>query len=224
MKRCTYCKIEVGGNPEKCPLCQSRLVGDGEEAYFPEQSSLQFRSFLYKVQMFIVWALIFTGLGLDFFIGLRFKGFPDLHWSLVFAMWLVAFEFGIMKQFRPGASSAKKVSMVVLILTVLVVITSYYFDFMWLTRDWIVPIVIAATLIANFVLTMLDKNGNAMAYLLSSLLFGLIPFWIMYARHKGTPMPMPWIICLIISITLLAGIIIFKGRAVAKEFQKRFHI
>ena len=25
MKNCPYCKIEVGGNLKKCPLCQSKL-------------------------------------------------------------------------------------------------------------------------------------------------------------------------------------------------------
>ncbi len=222
MKKCPYCKIEVGGNPLKCPLCQSRLVGEGERPYFPEKTTLQFRSLLYKLQMFIVWVLIISGLGLDFLIGLRFPSFPALHWSLVIAMWLIAFEFGIMKQFRPGTASARTVTIMVFLILALLLVTSYFFDFMWLTRDWIVPIAIAATLVVNFILTMLDKQGNAITYLLTCLVFGLIPFWVMYILKKD--MPITWGICLIVSITVLAGAIIFKGRTVAKEFQKRFHI
>ncbi len=222
MKKCPYCKIEVGGNPQKCPLCQSRLTGEGERPYFPEKTTLQFRSFLYKLQMFIVWALIISGLGLDFLIGLRFPSFPTLHWSLIIAMWLIAIEFGIMKQFRPGTASARTVTIMVFLILALLLVTSYFFDFMWLTRDWIVPIAIAATLVVNFILTMLDKQGNAITYLLTCLVFGLIPFWVMYILKKD--MPITWGICLIVSITVLAGAIIFKGRTVAREFQKRFHI
>ena len=58
--------------------------------------------------------------------------------------------------------------------------------------------------------------------LLTCLFFGLIPFWVMYILRKD--MPMTWSICLIVSITVLAAAIIFKGRTVAREFQRRFHI
>ena len=44
MKKCPYCKVEVGGNPEKCPLCQSKLMGEGDRAYFPVQDTMKFRS------------------------------------------------------------------------------------------------------------------------------------------------------------------------------------
>ncbi len=222
MKKCPYCKIEVGGNPEKCPLCQSRLIGEGERPYFPEKTVLQLRSFVYKVQMFIVTTVIIAALGLDFLMGLRFPAFPALHWSLIIAMWLVAFELGIMKQFRPGTAYAKKVTMMMFIILVLLLITSYYFDFLWLTKDWIVPIAIAATMVVNFVLALLDKQGNAMTYLLTGLLFGVIPFWIMYLNRKD--MPLTWVISLIVSITVLAGAIIFTGRTVAREFPRRFHL
>ncbi len=222
MKKCPYCKIDVGGNPDKCPLCQSRLMGEGELPYFPEKTTLKFRSFLYKLQMFIVWAVIIASLGLDFLFELRFPSFPGLHWSLILAAWLIAFEFGMMKQFKPGLGSSRKVTMMVIMILVLLLVTSYFFNFMWLTVDWIIPVVMAGTIIANFVLTMLDKQGNAMAYLLTWLLFGTVPFWIMYANYKE--MPMTWTICLIISIILFAGAIIFKGRSVAREFQRRFHM
>ena len=222
MKKCPYCKIDVGGNPDKCPLCQSRLMGEGELPYFPKKTTLKFRSFLYKLQMFIVWAVIIAGLGLDFLFELRFPSFPGLHWSLILAAWLIAFEFGMMKQFKPGLGSSRKVTMMVIMILVLLLVTSYFFNFMWLTVDWIIPVVMAGTIIANFVLTMLDKQGNAMAYLLTWLLFGTVPFWIMYANCKE--MPMTWTICLIISIILFAGAIIFKGRSVAREFQRRFHM
>ena len=41
MKTCLYCKIDVGGNLKKCPLCQSKLQGESEQAYF--QSRLHYR-------------------------------------------------------------------------------------------------------------------------------------------------------------------------------------
>lgn len=222
MKTCPYCKIKVGGNPEKCPLCQSRLTGEGEELYFPAQSELKFRSFIYKLQLFIAWAVIIACLGLDFLQKIRIPGFAQLHWSLLLAMWIIAVEFLILRLFRRGNSSARTVTLVVFIVLVLLLVTSHFFGFLWLVRDWIVPVTISAALIANFVFTLVDKQGNSMSYLLSGLLFGTVPFLIMYIIHKE--MPLTWIICLIISITLFAGAVIFKGRSVSGELRKRFHM
>ena len=37
-------------------------------------------------------------------------------------------------------------------------------------------------------------------------------------------MPIAWVICLMVSVILFAGAVIFKGRAVAAELQRRFHV
>ena len=37
-------------------------------------------------------------------------------------------------------------------------------------------------------------------------------------------MPLAWAICLMISVILFAGAVIFRGRAVAAELQRRFHL
>ncbi|MBP5184703.1 MAG: hypothetical protein J6113_06310 [Lachnospiraceae bacterium] len=222
MKKCPYCKIDVGGTPEKCPLCQSRLTGEGEAPYFPDRTELQFQSFIYKLQMFIAWAVIIASLGLDFLRNIRIPGFPGLHWSLLLAMWIIAVEFLIVRLFKPGNSTARTVTWVVFIVLVLLLITSHFFGFLWLVRDWIVPVTISGALIANFVLTLVDKEGNSMSYLLSGLLFGTVPYLVMHLIHKE--MPLTWSICLIISITLFAGAIIFKGRMVKEELKKRFHL
>ena len=222
MKKCPYCKVEVGGNPEKCPLCQSKLMGEGDRASFPVQDTMKFRSFLYKLQLFIVWVVIIACLGLDFLVHLRLPGLPELHWSLLVAMWLVAFEFSIMRQFKPGMGSARKVTMMVLIILAMLSVTAYFLGFLQITLDLIVPVVITGAVIANFVLAMVDKNGNAMAYLLSGLLCGVIPSIVLFIVKDR--MPVAWMVCMIVSLVLFAGVIIFKGRLVAGELQRRFNV
>ncbi len=181
MKKCPYCKIEVGGNPDKCPLCQSRLSGEGEEMHFPAVDALKVRSFIYKLQMLIILSTVIIGLGLDFFYKVRIPGYPKLHWSLLVAMWLLAFEFFIMRQFRPDTGSARKVTLILIVMLIMLLVTAHYLDFMWLALDGVVPIVLAAMMITNFVLAMIDKRGNTMAYLWSGSLFGLVPCIIRFA-------------------------------------------
>lgn len=231
-RKCPYCKIEVGGDSVKCPLCQSKIMvssgteSDGsnlsERPYYPRLEAQQKRSLFYKLQLFIVWIILIVGIGLDFMVGLRLPAFPDLHWSLILAMQLVAFEFGIMRQFKPGTGSARKVTMMVLIILALLSVTAYFFGFLELTLDLIVPIVLTGTIIANFVLAMVDKQGNTMAYLLSGFLFGVIPSIILYFVRQN--MPIAWIICMLVSLILLVGAIIFKGKSVAAEIQRRFNV
>ena len=77
MRKCPYCKIEVGGDLLKCPLCQSKLMGsvtsetENEEAYYPRLEAQKKRSLYYKIQLFIVWVILIVGIGLDFMFGLR---------------------------------------------------------------------------------------------------------------------------------------------------------
>ncbi|MCR5768486.1 MAG: hypothetical protein K6G45_08360 [Lachnospiraceae bacterium] len=222
MKTCPYCKIEVGGIAEKCPLCQSRLSGEAENAYYPVHEEYRLRLLLYKIQRFVVLSIVIVGLGLDFLFGLRFNAFPVLHWSLILAMWLLIPEFLIIRQFRPGTGSARKVTMMVVLGIIMLVITAHYFDFLWLAWEWMVPIILSGMVIANFVLALFDKRGNTMAYLLTGLVFGLIPCIVIYFKFKK--MPPAWMICTIISVILFAGTVIFKGRAMLKELQRRFNV
>ena len=68
MRKCPYCKIGIGGDSVKCPLCQSKVMiideADSKEneitdrPYFPKLEAQQKRSFFYKLQLFIVWIIL----------------------------------------------------------------------------------------------------------------------------------------------------------------------
>ena len=222
MRRCPYCKVGIAGDLAKCPLCQSKLTGTAEEPCYPKFEAQKKQYLYYKLQLAIVWGLLIVGVGLDFLVRLRLPGYPDLHWSLIWAMWLIGFEFGIMRQFKPGTGSAGKVTMMVLITIVMLCVTAYFFGFLKITIDLVVPIALAATITANFVLALIDKNGNTMVYLISGLFMGFVPGVICY--FVSDKMPIAWAVCLMVSVILFAGAVIFRGRAVADEFQRRFHL
>ena len=223
MKNCPYCKIEVGGNLKKCPLCQSKLNGEAEAPYFPKQTTLQLQSFFYKVQLFIIWTIVIASLGVDFLFGVKlWPALAHIHWSLIVAMWLIVFEFGIMRLFKKGISSSRIMTLFVFIVLGMLGITSYYIGQLWVIAEWVAPIVIMGTLIANFVLAMLDKNGNSMVYLLTNLVVGILPYIVFYFSERDCPMV--WIICLLVSVILFVGAIIFKGREVVGEIQRRLNV
>ena len=222
MRRCPYCGIGIAGDLIKCPLCQSKLSGDAGAPCYPKPEMQKKRSMFYKFQLLFVWVILIVGIGLDFMIRLRLPSYPDLHWRLLLAMWLVAVDFGIMRQFKPGTGSAGKVTMLVLIITAAWCVTAYYFGILNITLDLVVPSVLTAMIIANFVLALLDKHGNTMAYLLSAVVLGVVPSVILFFVRDS--MPLAWTVCLMISVIIFAGAVIFRGRAVAAELQRRFHV
>ena len=233
MRKCPYCKIEVGGDLEKCPICQSKLMGEPEVEYFPKPVSLQRRAGFYRIQLFVVWVIAILGLSAEFLFHVKVPEFDNVYWSLILIMWLIAFEFLVMRQFKPGTGSARRVSSMVYIILILLVITTYFFNFdfkvFWVdvntfhfTLHWTMPVVLIGSIITNFVLTMIDKKGNTMSYFLANLLVGVVPYIFLYFLGKGTPIA--WIVCMILSVILFIGAITFKGRTVLNEIQRRFNV
>jgi hypothetical protein len=197
-------------------------MGTPDAPYYPKFSQQKKRSMFYKVQLFLAWTVLIIGIGLDFTVNLKLPGFTSLHWSLLLAMWLVAFEFGIMRQFKPGTGSAGKVTNLMLITLAAWCVTAYFFGFLDVTLELVIPIALTATTVACFILALIDKHGNDMAYLLSGLLLAIVPGIILFIVKET--LPLAWSICLMISAVLFAGTIVFRGKAVLVELKKRFHV
>ena len=54
MKKCYHCGINVGGNIEECPICQSFLEGEGEDNIWPEAEKLNTGySYFYCYQLWL---------------------------------------------------------------------------------------------------------------------------------------------------------------------------
>ena len=56
-----------------------------------------------------------------------------------------------------------------------------------------------------------------------NMVVGVVPYIGLTLRHSVRP-PMAWVICLIISMITFLGLVIFKGRILLAEFEKRLHL
>lgn len=218
MTTCQYCKIQVGGAHKKCPLCQSKLTGEVERNYFPSQEALKRKSLFYKIQLFIVWIIVIGALFAEFLFKVRLM--PGKYLSLPLAMWIIAAEYEIGRMFKRGAGSSRVVTLTVFYCTLMLVITTRYLGGFDIVIRFIVPSVIMATMIANFVLALKDKSSNVTVYLLSNLLIGSLPY-IVFAIRDGK-VPFLWTFSLFVSVVLFVGAVIFMGRMVLLELRKRF--
>ena len=160
MKECIYCKINVGGDAVKCPLCQNRLKGEGTENNWPSPDLLQKESILYKLQLFFVLAAVIISLSLDFLFQIS-NGF---HWSLLLTMWLIAFEFGIIRLFHRNFSSSRILTLFAIVVSFLLIVTGLYSGNFTVVGGIVVPYICIGTLIANFVLISTKSLCNAFLF------------------------------------------------------------
>ena len=217
MKKCLNCNMEIGGNPDTCPLCQNSLTGDSTRLNWPSPRKLKTQALIYKIQLFIVLAAIAVGLSLDFLLELN----NGRHYSIIIALWLIVFEWDLSRNIKRLFVISRTVSITVAHICLLLLLTGWYFDFYDIMAFMIVPILLGTILIANLIFSMADTTDNAMVYLLGNILVVIVVYSYMKAGHTNAGLV--WDICLMESVVALIGIIIFKGRKVSNEVRKRMN-
>lgn len=218
MKKCPSCNIEIDGYRANCPFCQNALVGEGNESNWPPINRLKKQAFFFRLQLFIVLVAVTISLSLDFLLKLN----NGIHYSLLISMWGITLELLIRLIIKRHIFPTKIISFGVVTGSVLFALTAYYLDFFQPVFYIAIPIVISVTIITNFIFSFIDKRGNDLIYLICTILVGIVPYIVLEIGHKD--MLIVWNICLMISVTAALGIIIFKGRKVLTELQKRFNI
>lgn len=217
MKHCLNCNIKIGGTWDECPICQNTLGGNETVNLWPDAMRLKKAAFLYKLQLFLILASTAVCLIIDFLMEVH----RHKHWSLIVALWALFFEILISKITERKNVPAKIFTLSTFEILLILMLTGYYLDFFWLCIYYFAPISISVMLILNFIFSLADKHSNALVYLLCNLIVAIVPYMIFYVYfHK---VHLTWSVCLILSAITFIGIIVFKGRAVTSEIQKRLN-
>ena len=109
------------------------------------------------------------------------------------------------------------------------VFTDWFNGYTGYSLDLVVPILCCVALGCNFVFAFLRSRftANALVYLLMNIGIGLLPYILLFLRLDGGKLDahsIPWVICLILSIITFLGLVIFRGRALKREIEKRLHL
>ena len=91
--------------------------------------------------------------------------------------------------------------------------------------DLVIPVLCTVALVLNFIFAFVNRRftENGLVYLLLNIVVGVVPYIGLTLRHSVRP-PMAWVICLVISMITFLGLVIFKGRSLLAEFEKRLHL
>ncbi len=218
MKKCVSCNIYVSGEGRQCPICQNGLTGEGTPYNWPSIRKLRLQSIFYRIQLFVVLALTFVSLVLDFLLDVN----TGMHWSLSVALWAISLEWLIRYFIKKNVVIAAIITYTAIHISLLLILTGWYMGFLMPVVKYVVPIVVSVLLIVNLILSLLDKHGNALIYLLANIIIAIVPYVPLYISK--VEVPLLWTICLMISVITFIGICVFRGRSVLNEIEKRMSL
>ena len=226
MKKCPYCKVNIGGNLEKCPLCQNTLTCEGERDYWPRIYPDTRRRKAFKIVSFCVISICIISLAMDYL----FLKTEHLSFSPVVLAWMLVTGWLLEVVLKKHYNILQTMFVSMLTISFLCEFTELFIHFAWdvpyreITLGYIIPIACSACLIADFVLSFVDRKftEHSMIYTFLFILVGVVP-WLALLFIQGEP-PLTWSVCMVINVLAFVGLIVFRGRTVIAEFKKRFHM
>ncbi|MBO4898917.1 MAG: hypothetical protein J5509_01370 [Lachnospiraceae bacterium] len=219
MKYCPSCKAHIEGDMKKCPLCQNNLQGEASERVYPSIDVMRKQSMLYKIQMFLALTCMIVSLACEFLLDVK----TTFHWSLLVCVWVIGGELWLAAVIRGHHNPSKVVTLnafwaAVLIMFTFILIRDIRPIYFW----YIMPSLAVATEVLLFIFMMIDKARNAMPYLLGcSFLCIIMGVLCMIITGERSVM---WVVCMMIGVVGFMGAVVFKGKRVPDELQRRFHV
>lgn len=226
MKTCPHCNIHIGGAAAYCPLCQNRISGPDEAPWWPKITPPVRRfALLYKIIAFVLLAGVVAGAAVDFLL----IETPHRHESLVVLAWVLVALLELRAVLRRRFNGPRQVFTLLLLISGLLVFTDWFHGYRGYSIDLVIPILCSVTLVCNFVFAFWRSHftQNALVYMLLNIGVGVLPYLLLFFRigtGRLDTHSIPWVICLIISAVTCLGLIIFQGRALRSELEKRLHM
>ena len=200
-------------------MCQNRLTGDPSEDVYPARKDLKRGSMLYKVQMFLAITVMIVALACEFLLDVKL----DFHWSLLACVWVRGGEIWLRVIIHGHKNPGRVVTLnawwaAILIMFTFIIIKDLRPIYFW----YIMPAIAIAAQVLLFIFMMIDKRHNCLPYFLgcSGLCIAMGIICMLVTHEKA----LLWVICLMVGVVGLVGAVVFKGRSVPDELQKRFHL
>ena len=226
MITCPHCHVQIGGDSEYCPLCQNRLPGTPDAPYWPATAPRIHRvGMLYKVVAFLALGSCMAGGAVDFLL----IDAPHTHWSLLAVLWVIVGLLVLRGILRRRYNGPRQLFNLLLIVSAMLIFTDWFHGYTGFSLDLVVPILCSISLVCNFFFSIVRSRYtvNALVYMLMNIGIGILPYLLLFFRVGAGTMNarnIPWVICLIISMITFLGLVIFRGRDLRCELEKRLHL
>lgn len=219
MKYCEKCGVSVRGEKERCPLCNAVLQGEPEASGFPELPNEHKRRRLWiSILALVSVTACVVCLLLNFMF--RERG----PWSLfvlggTLCMW-VMLGIALHKQ----RNIPKTLVWEVFIATLLCVWWDHFTGWNRWSINFVMPIICMGAMVTLVFMFRLFHvpSGSLIVYLLVDFLLGVVQMVLLLSGWITVPLPS--LLCVGVSLIMLAAMLIFRGRHVREELRRRLHM
>jgi len=221
MQYCEKCGVHVLGTPRGCPLCQGPLSGepDPAENVYPD-IPLFGRLHAPLLRLLILISVIAAAACAAVLLCA-----PQYGWAALSVLaglgsgWLTLW-IAVRKRKKPF----KAVFWQVCSLSLLAVAWDHGTGFSGWSLDFVLPILYACTMLAMAVTARLlhFQIQDYLVYLMMDILLGMLPLVLLLCGVIRVVYPAA--VCVAVSLTLLAVLILFEGPALKGELLRRLHL
>lgn len=221
MRRCAECSVDVEGTWSTCPLCRTRLEGEGCGEPFPVIPLEFSRRRVLRTLFLTSLAVIVLSFAAQLLFNRDSDGIGVLRslWLGVAAMWLV-----VVMAVRKRRNVAKGT----VYLVVLAGLSVAYWDYLTGWHGWsltyAVPSLCACSIVA-LIITVRVMRIDVEEHIVHTglaVLLGLAP--IGFLGFGWVDDPLPSIVCGVLSLVALAFLQFARGAEVRHELGKRLHL
>lgn len=221
---CPNCGSAVRGYKALCPLdneplevsADARL--DEARDVFPAAEQKTNRLLLIRLFAFMSCAALITSFVLDYSLEL------PLNLPLMTLLGIISTWTSVVAVVARRKQVSKIVTWQVTILSLLVLAWDWILGWQGFSLNYAIPIILLASQATLYILgqALHLESGDYLIYLLLCALLGLVPLF--FLIFSWVAVPLPSLICVGVSLLMIAGALIFQGSVIRHELAKRFHI
>lgn len=221
MLYCENCKIQLRGKYARCPLCQGDLTGEADPAgnVFPTVFS---REQTYR--KLLVWLALGSVAAAAVCIAVNLILPSGGWWFPLVVGGILSFWISLALVLKKRMNLPKTILWQVGVLSLLAFCWDRFTGFQGWSLNYVLPILCTSTMVAMSVIAKIRKLEiqNYIFYLVVDCVFGIISFALLAAGKITVVIPSA--ICFAMTIIFLAALLLFQGKALAAEMQRRFHL
>lgn len=221
MLYCKTCKVHISGTYTRCPLCKGDLTGeadDTENKFPPDVASQKAHHVL--IAWFALGSVIAVAVCIAINLILPARGW----WFMFVVCGVVSCWISLALVLKKRTNIPKTVIWQVFVISLLAYVWDRFTGFRGWSLNFVLPILSTSAMVAMFIIARVKKLNiqNYIFYLIIDCVFGILSFTLL-AAGKITQV-IPSAICIASTIIFLAAILIFQGKALLAEIQRRFHL
>lgn len=219
MKQCQKCHVSVRGNRESCPLCQANLTGEGERELYPNIPTI-YRQYIFLFKILLL-ATISGGI-----ISVMVNILDNSHgyWSVLVLMGIACFWIMLSFAVKKRNNIPKNITYQVFFIALFSIVWDLLTDWRAWSVDFVIPIVFITGMAALAIIPVIMKIpvSEYLFLLIIDVFFGFTP--LVFLLLGLVDIILPSYICIVVSIISFITLVIFYGKHMLAEVQRRFHL